>query len=296
MSAASTGARTRRPPRTSSNRAPLLLLLPSTVLLLLLLGWPLLVGIGQAFGLPGELTVAHWTRMAGDPRFGDAVRNTLLLTVVLVPIQFVLATAMALLLRVRLRFSGVYFYLWAIPLAVSDLAAGLVWLSIFTNNGYLNSLLGAFGVEPVEWLSYQSPTTMFLAVLSAELWRSTSLVMVILVAGLQGIQRDVDEAAQVFGASLGQRLRHVILPLLKPSIQVALILRTILAFESFAAAQALTGRNFPLLVGETYEWYAELSEPAVASAVGLVVLGISMVTAIAYLRLLRQPDASRSTR
>jgi multiple sugar transport system permease protein len=296
MSAASTSARTRRLQRTSGNRAPLLLLLPSTVLLLLLLGWPLVVGIGQAFGLPGEFTVAYWTRMAGDPRFSDAVRNTLLLAVVLVPIQFVLATAMALLLRARLRFSGVYFYLWAVPLAVSDLAAGLVWLSIFTNNGYLNSLLGAFGVEPVEWLSYQSPTTMFLAVLLAELWRSTSLVMVILAAGLQGIDRDIDEAAQVFGASFSQRLRHVILPLLKPSIQVALILRTILAFEAFAAAQALTGRSFPLLVGETYEWYAELSEPAVASAVGLVVLGISMVAAAVYLRLLSQPDASRSAR
>jgi multiple sugar transport system permease protein len=133
---------------------------------------------------------------------------------------------------------------------------------------------------------------MFLAVLLAELWRSTSLVMVILVAGLQGIPRDVDEAAQVFGASFGQRLRHVILPLLKPSIQVAVILRTILAFEAFAAAQALTGRNFPMLVGETYEWYAVLSEPAVASAVGLVVLGISMVTAVVYLRLLRQPTGS----
>jgi multiple sugar transport system permease protein len=275
---------------------PYLLLAPSALFLLLLFGWPLVAGVAQAFGGFATPTTANWQRMSDDPRFWLAVRNTLLLIVVLIPLQFTLAVAMALLLREKLRLGGMYFYLWAVPLGVSDLAAGLVWLSIFTNNGYLNSVLGWFGIDPVDWLSYQSPGTMFLAVVVAELWRATSLVLVIIVAGMQLIPRDYDEAAQVFGATFWQRLRHVTLPLLKPSLQVALILRTILAFEAFAVARALTGQNFPLLVGEAYEWYVVLTDPGVASAVALVVLVVSTATAFAYLRLLRQPGTTRRGR
>lgn len=273
--------------------APYLLLLPSAVFMLVLFGWPMLSGVLQAFGYGSTLgfTTAYWDRMAGNTYFWEAVRNTLLLIVVLIPVQFAFALAMALLLRAKPRFSGMYFYLWAVPLAISDLAAGLVWLSILTDRGYLNSLLAALGMETVDWLNYQSSTKMLLAVVIAELWRSTSLVLVILISGMQMMPRDYDEAAQVFGATFWQRLRHVTLPLLRPSLQVALILRTILAFQAFAVAQALTGRQFPLLIGETYWWYVELNDPNVASAVAVVVLGISMVTALIYLRLLRSPEA-----
>ncbi|MQA26978.1 MAG: ABC transporter permease subunit [Micromonosporaceae bacterium] len=261
--------------------------------MLVLFGWPVLSGVLQAFGYGSAtgFTDAYWDRMAGDPVFWAAVRNTLLLIVVLIPVQFCLGIAMALLLRAKPRFSGVYFYLWAVPLAISDLAAGLVWLSVFTDRGYLNSLLEQLGIAGVDWLNYQSTTKMLMAVVIAELWRSTSLVLVIVVSGMQMTPRDYDEAAQVFGATFWQRLRHVTLPLLKPSLQVALILRTILAFQAFAVAQALTGRQFPLLIGETYWWYVQLNDPNVASAVAVVVLGVSMVTALVYLRLLRSPDA-----
>ncbi|HEX6684804.1 MAG TPA: sugar ABC transporter permease, partial [Candidatus Limnocylindrales bacterium] len=133
-----------------------------------------------------------------------------------------------------------------------------------------------------------NPTTMFVAVLVAELWRATSLVFVIIVAGLQGVPKDYDEAAEVFGAGYFKRLRHVILPQLRPSLQVALILRTILALETFAVAQALTGRNLPLLVGETYQWYDFLQNPNVAAAIALVILAVSLLAAFGYLRLMRE--------
>jgi multiple sugar transport system permease protein len=261
--------------------------------MLALFGWPVVSAVQQAFtGTHGGAT-ENWHQMVAEPQFWKSVRNTLLLVVVLIPVQFALAVAMALLLRERLRARGFYFYVWSVPLAVSDLAAGLVWLTIFTDNGYLNSVLGFIGVNPVDWLSYQRTSTMFLAVFLAELWRATSLVFIILVSGMQMMPRDYEEAAQVFGASFWQRLRHVTLPLMRPSIQVALILRTILAFQAFAVAQALTGTQFPLLVGQTYLWFAGLNDPHVASAVALVVLGVSMLTAIGYLFLLRRPQQTR---
>ena len=270
---------------------PVVLIIPSVVFMTILFAWPTLVGAGQAFSGDTGFTLAHVRRMAADPFFWPAVRNTLMLIAILIPLQFAFALTMALMLRARPRFSGVYFYVWVLPLAISDLAAGLVWLSIFTDRGYLNSALAHLGLEGYSWLSYQHPLTAFLAVLIAELWRATSLVLVILVAGLQGIPKDYDEAASVFGATYWQRLRHVLLPLLRPSLQVAIILRTILALQTFAVAQALSGRDFPLLVGETYQWYTTLQNPPVAAAIALVVLAISVVTSVAYLRLLRDHTA-----
>ncbi|WP_249713804.1 carbohydrate ABC transporter permease [Rhizomonospora bruguierae] len=269
---------------------PLLLIAPSVLFLAALFLWPLLVGIGQAVTDDGGGTTRYLRRMVDDPYFWPATRNTVLLIVVLIPLQFAFAIAMALLLREKPRLSGLYFYLWTVPLAISDLAAGLVWLAIFTDRGYLNSLLSGLGLsDGYGWLHYDHDLTMFLAVLVAELWRSTSLVLVIVVAGLQNVPRDYDEAAAVFGASYRQRLRYVILPQLRPSLQVALILRTILGLQTFAVAQALTGRNFPLLVGEAYQWYIVLQNEHVAAAIALVILAASMVTAIVYLRVLRDP-------
>lgn len=279
-------------PRTTTS-SPWILLLPSIVFMLLLFGWPLVQGVLAAFrNEAGDLTLANWSRMVADPYFLRALRDTLLLIVVVVPVQLVLAIGMALLLQSRPRLAGLHFYLWTIPLAISELAAGLVWLSIFSPRGYLNSLLNALGISEfgVGWLDYDKPANLLLVVVVAELWRATSLVFVIVVAGLQVVPRDYDEAAQVFGASAWQRLWHVTLPAIRPSLQVALILRTILAMQAFAVAQALTGRNFPLLVGETYEWYVTLQNGAVASALALVVLGLSLVASVAYLRTLRKPE------
>lgn len=271
------------------SRIPWLLLAPSIVFMVLLFGWPLVQGTLTAFRSGGAFSMDNWERMWGDAYFGRALRNTLLLTVIVVPVQLVLAIGMALLLQSRPKFAGTHFYLWTIPLAMSELAAGLVWLSIFSNRGYLNSFLSWLGIsDGIGWLDYDNPTGMLFAVVVAEVWRATSLVFVILVAGLQMVPRDFDEAAQVFGASAWQRLWHVTLPMIKPSLQVALILRTILAIQVFAVAQALTGRNFPLLVGETYQWYVNLQNAAVASALALVVLAISLVASVVYLRTLRR--------
>jgi multiple sugar transport system permease protein len=282
---------TARARRAAKGPSGLLLIVPSLVFMALLFGWPMVQGVLQAFRGDEGFTLEFVARMVSDEKFWPALRNTLLLIVVLIPVQFAFALAMALLLRANPRFKNVYFFVWAIPLAVSDLAAGLVWLAVLTDRGYLNSVLVGIGLKPVAWLAFDNPTSLFVAVLLAELWRATSLVLVIVVAGLQGIPRDYEEAAAVFGASPWQRLWTVTLPLLRPSLQVALILRTILAFQTFAVAQALTGENFPLLVGETYRWYVTLQNPGVAAALALVVLGLSMLTSILYLRTVRSGES-----
>jgi multiple sugar transport system permease protein len=123
-------------------------------------------------------------------------------------------------------------------------------------------------------------------VVVAEVWRATSIVMVILVAGLQMIPKDYGEAAEVFGATGWQRLRHVTLPLLRPSMQVALVLRTILAFQVFAVVVALAGNTLPVLAGEAYNWYGNYRDVGVAASYAMVILVLSILNTFIYLRVL----------
>jgi multiple sugar transport system permease protein len=171
-------------------------------------------------------------------------------------------------------------------LAISGLAAGIVWLAIFTERGYINSVLRQLGLiqTPISFLSFENPTLLFTAVIIAEMWRATSIVMVILVAGLQVIPKTYSEAAEIFGASPWQRLWHVTLPMLKPSLQVALILRTILAFQTFALVVVLAGRALPVLAGEAYNWYNGYRNIGVAAAYALLILILSIANTIVYLR------------
>lgn len=270
---------------------PYLLLAPAVLFMGAFFVWPMLQAFAMAFqSSTGAFTTANFSRMVGDINFWPSIRNTLLLILALVPLQVALALGMALLLNSGIRGQSFWLYCWAIPLAISDLAAGIVWLAVFTDRGYLNSLLAAIGLEAFSWLSYESPVTMFVAVVLAETWRATSIVMVILVAGLQVIPKEYAEAAQIFGATGWQRLRHVTLPLLRPSLQVALILRTILAFQVFAVVIALAGRNLPVLAGEAYYWYSTYRNPNVAAAFALLIMGFSLLNTGIYLRALRTRD------
>ncbi|MBP6469723.1 MAG: sugar ABC transporter permease [Chloroflexi bacterium] len=244
-------------------------------------------------GNTGELTSKYLSRMVNDRFFWPAVRTTLLLIVIIIPIQFVLAIIMALVIQANLKLSSLFLYIFAIPLAASDLAIGIVWFSIFTTNGYLNTILQGLGLidAPVTYLSAETRYWIIIAIVLAEVWRATSIVMVIVVSGLQAISTEVLEAAELFGAGLWQRLRYIILPLLRPSLQVALILRTILALQVFAVVVALSGGDVvTVLANETYRQYYDFRNLNVAASYAGLILLISMVSAIFYLRTIRTQE------
>jgi multiple sugar transport system permease protein len=269
--------------------APYALLAPSLVYLAVFFALPMVNAFGLAFqGDAGGYSLEPIRRMLGDERFGDALTTTLLLVVIIVPIQFAVAMSMALVVNARLKGTDLWLYVFALPLGISELAAGIVWFSIFTEQGWLNSLLTQLGIldRPFIFLDYQRPVLLILTIVVAEAWRATSIIMVILVAGLQGIPRDYLEAADVFGATAWQRVRHVILPLLKPSIRVALILRTILAFQVFATVIAFAGSATNVLAGEAYRWYQNLRDARVAAAYATLILILSVVSTVLFLLLL----------
>jgi multiple sugar transport system permease protein len=268
---------------------PYALIAPSVLFLAALFLVPLVQTVWLSFASAEGLSLANYRQMAGDLNFALAVRNTFVLTLVVVPLQVALALGMASMVMKLDRGRELALWVLTIPLGISDLAAGLAWLSILQNTGYLNSALYALGMieGQVSWLSQETPWTLFLGIALAEIWRATAIVLVILIAGLQLIPKEFAEAAEIFGARPWTRFRKITLPLLKPSLQSALILRTVLAFEVFAVVYALGGRNFPVLAGEAYAWQNEYQNYGVAAAYAVLIMAVSLAATALYLRVLR---------
>lgn len=277
------------------NALPYLLLLPATVFLCVFFLYPFGLVAVEAFTRDGAFTLENFRTMAGNWKFPVAFRNTMLLAAVVVPIQLVLALGMASIVSRLETGRSAILYIFAIPLGISDLAAGLIWLAIFEQSGFLNTLLAGLGVvdQPVMFLGYQSKLSIFVAVALAEIWRATAIMMVILVAGMGLIPKEYYEAAEVFGAGPWKRFVKVTLPMLRPSLQTAIILRVILAFEVFAVVAALGGTNLPVLMGETYNWQFALQDSNVAAAFALLILAISIGFTLFFLRVLRVPREAR---
>ncbi|MEM7044072.1 MAG: sugar ABC transporter permease [Pseudomonadota bacterium] len=275
---------------------PYLLLLPATVFLALFFLYPFFQVAIESVTNEEGLTFEHFGTMAGHWKFNSALWNTFLLAMVAVPIQIGLSLFMASIVTKMNTGRDVILYIWTIPLGISDLAAGIIWLAILEQNGFFNSLFVGLGLmeQPATILGYQNKWLLFMAVVLAEVWRATAIVLVILVAGMGLIPKEYNEAAEVFGASPWKRFYKVTLPLLRPSLQTALILRTILAFEVFAVVAALAGTNLPVLMGETYNWQFALQDRKVAAAYAMVILGISIAFTVFFLWALRVPKEAQT--
>jgi multiple sugar transport system permease protein len=271
---------------------PYFLLAPAALFLAVFFVWPALQALLIAFQTSaGNFTLANFQAMAQDTDFRLALRNTLLLLVLIIPIETSVALGMAVLAQSRLRGRDVMLYIWSIPLAVSDLAAGLVWLSIFTSHGYLNSALQDLHLiqHPLGFLDYNSLGGLVAAIVLAEVWRSVSLVMVVIMSGIQSIPAELGEAAEILGANAWRRFWRVTLPLLKPTLQVALILRTTAAFQVFAVVLTLAGSAFPVLAVKSESWAVEFRNFQLAAAYAVLILFLSSLSTVVYLGLLRTP-------
>ncbi|MFV0359665.1 carbohydrate ABC transporter permease [Tropicimonas sp.] len=278
----------------NSRHLPYLLILPVTLFLCVFFLYPFVLVAQQAFFAEGRFSMQNFREVVGYWKFPISLKNTLLLAVIVVPIQLALSLLMATMVSRMKRGRDMVLYVWTIPLGISDLAAGIIWLAIFEQSGFLNSMLVGVGIveQPINLLSYQHMTAVFVAIMLAEIWRATAIMLVIIVAGIGLIPREYYEAAEVFGASPWKRFLKVTLPLLRPSLQTALILRVVLAFEVFAVVAALGGTLFPVLMGEIYNYQFMLQDGSAAAALALIVLVISIASTLVILRALRVPKGA----
>lgn len=273
---------------------PYALILPVTLFLCVFFLYPFVLVAQQAFTKGAGFTLDNFRDVVGYWKFPISLKNTMLLAAIVVPVQLALSLLMATMVTRMQKGRDIVLYVWTIPLGISDLAAGIIWLAIFEQSGFLNSMLSGLGVidQPMTFLSYQSPVVVFIAIALAEIWRATAIMLVILVAGIGLIPREYYEAAEVFGASPWKRFLTITLPLLRPSLQTALILRVVLAFEVFAVVAALGGTVFPVLMGEIYAYQFDLQNGNAAAALALIVLAISIAFTLVILRALRVPKGA----
>jgi trehalose transport system permease protein len=168
------------------------------------------------------------------------------------------------------------------PLGVPTLVAGAAMIYIVGVNGYLNEALFRLGLidAPIYWP--ESGLKGMLIIALADLWKTTPIVVLILLAGLEAISRDVYEAASVDGASPWRQFWDHTLPLLMPAITMAVILRAIDAFRIFDIALVLAGRSVPVMSTYVYFEYF-FGNLHTAAAAATVLLGMILVFVAAYL-------------
>lgn len=273
---------------------PYILILPVTLFLCVFFLYPFVLVAQQAFSSGSGFSFANFSEVVNYWKFPISLKNTLLLAAIVLPVQLALSLLMATMVSKMKKGRDIVLYIWTIPLGISDLAAGIIWLAIFEQSGFLNSMMTGLGVtdEPINFLSYQNPLIVFVAIALAEIWRATAIMLVILVAGIGLIPKEYYEAAEVFGASPWKRFLKITLPMLRPSLQTALVLRVVLAFEVFAVVAALGGTIFPVLMGEIYSYQFDLMNSNAAAALALIVLAISIFFTLIILRVLRVPKGA----
>ncbi|HOM74345.1 MAG TPA: sugar ABC transporter permease [Fervidobacterium sp.] len=276
---------------------PWLLLAPSLVYLLIFMGLPI-IGTAKLAFESDEGWLGNFKILFSSKDFQNALWNTLLLAVIVIPIQLVLSIFLAILVNKKFKGHQTLLYIIASPLALSDITAALMSYSIFAPNGYLNRILLSINwiERPIYFFGYMFKSKEMLVIILTEVWRATPLVFVMILAGLQSINKEYIEAAEVFGFSSWQRLWKITLPLLKPSILSALLIRTLFAFQLFGVVWLLAGRDIKVLAGETYYWYVFMNNKNVASVYALIIALLTFVVGWFYIKTIRSEHLEEGAR
>jgi putative chitobiose transport system permease protein len=246
---------------------------------------------------PAFVGTANYVRLANDPFFWSALKNTLLYLIVVVPVLVVLPIFLAVL--VNKAIPGIAFFRAAIylPVITSLVISGLIWKWVYEEKGILNYFLLSFGVtdQPVALLT--DPGNALFSVMAVTIWSGMGYYMVIYLAGLQAIPKHLYEVAEVEGVSKWQQLLHITIPLLRPSIAVVTVMSSIAAMKVFEEVYIMT-QGGPLdatktLVYTIYETAFTEFEMGYAAAIGVVLFVITLIFSLINLRLLKARDADR---
>lgn len=186
--------------------------------------------------------VDNYLRMAQDGRFWQTIVNTTVFTISSLILELVLGMAIALVLNHAFRGRGVVRTIAILPWALPTALIATTWAWIFNDQfGVVNDLLLRLGLikTGMNWLG--NPTPAMIAVIIADVWKTTSFIAILLLAGLQSIPQDLYEAHALDGASAWQSFRQITLPMLMPQILIASLFRFAQAFGVFDLIQVMTG-------------------------------------------------------
>jgi len=261
---------------------------PAAVLLTLLTVYPILNLVGMSVSTisfeaakevwrftPG----ANFRELLSDDIFRIALWNTLVFAVVAVAIEIVLGLTLAILVSSVTRLKGLIRTALIVPILMPPVAIGSMWKLMYSLDfGVLNQVVTAFGLQPVNWLG--STSLALISIIIVDVWHWTPFVFLILFAAVEGLPREVIEAARIDGARNRDIIFKIIIPLLKPALAVALLFRIILAFKVFDEVFLLTsggpGTSTEMVSLHLYKVYFQQNELGYGALLSLTIIAATI--------------------
>lgn len=275
----------------SGRYLPLLLVAPALLYYAAFWMAPTLTAIRETFtNEAGAFSLENFAVVFSDPAFKEAMLNTAVFVIVSVVIQFVLAIAVSLVLNKRFPGARAVLFVTLIPMALPPTAMAIMWKSGLAEFGWVNSILLQLHIieEPIVFLAYSGIEAVLFLVL-IDTWTVLPSIVIIILAGLQNLSKEYEEAGLVFGANRFQTIKDIVVPILRPSIVTAMLLRLIAAVQLWLLAVMIFGyNNVPFLV-ERIAYKVEMTPNApgamkYAYTMSTLVAVIVGVIAVAYIR------------
>ncbi|MEW5959015.1 MAG: sugar ABC transporter permease [Chloroflexota bacterium] len=272
-----------------------LLLSPAVLLLLAMTVYPYIYALRIStyafrYGKPTVfIGLANYERMLADAFFWESLFRTILFSAGAVMVELVIGLVLALLANRTRYLRGLIRPGLMLPMSIAPVVVAIIWRLIFNEEfGVLNFFLdNILGLERLNWLG----SLAFFSIFIIDVWQWTPFMFLIILAGLQSIPVELFDAAYVDGASEFQLLRYVTLPLLDPTILIAVLVRTVDALRIFDQVFLLTqggpGTQTEFVSLFIYKTAFKFSEVGYASALLLVLFIVTVGMALIYIRLLR---------
>ncbi len=275
-------------------RIGLLFALPVFLLFLAFRFGPAIAGVGLSlfdYDISGSLEwegLANFDRMIHDPVFWQSLRITVVYSVLAVPLSVGMSLVMALAVRRRFRGVGFFRSVFFLPVITSLVLAGTVFVWVFSTGGPVSSISSALGGSDQSWLS--STTLVIPALVLVGVWSRFGYGMLILLAGLQDVPRELEEAALTDGANAWARFRYIVLPHLKPSLFFLAVIETTASFQVFDLIFVMTqggpARGSYTLVYLLYDQGFKYVDYGYAAAIGVALFAMTLVVALIQRRFL----------
>ena len=286
----------------------LALLSPALLLYLVFLVFPIAQGIRFSVydwngleSLTDFIGFENFVQAFGDEAFRGALTHNAIILVLTLVLQLPFALALAVLLDADLKGRTLMRVLFFAPYVLSEVVTAVVWRQIFRPNGLLDGAGSTLTGEPFLGLWIANPEIVLFSLFFVVSWKYFGFHMILMLAGLQQIPRELREAAAIDGANAWQIFRRITLPLLGPTLRVSAFLAIIGSIQLFDLVWVLTGGG-PVNASNTMatyliDWGFRRSQFGYASAVSVIIFGISLMVALAYQRwvLRRDVDGALTT-
>ncbi len=229
----------------------------------------------------------NYTKLLQDPVTRGVFGHTLLYIVGYLPLVYVGGLGLAMALNQAFRGRSFFRSAYFLPVVTSWVVVALVWQWLLNpNNGLVNNILGVLHLPQPGW--WTDPTWAMPSVILASAWKDLGFVMVILLAGLQSIPADIQDAARIDGANAWQRFRRITLPLLSPSSFFVLVISLINGFQVFDQVYVMTGGgpsgSSQVVVGQIYDLTFRYGRAGEASALSWLLFAVILIITAVQLR------------